>query len=303
MILTLALSIDLYMAGRAEESARRAEEAARLNTDPHRQFLGHRQAGASLGDLGRLDEAEAHKRRGVELAEHLGDPKQFADVLGDLAESSRKRGKLPEALAAVDRAAAAVRPTRHLELIRYEILRSWGRFDEALAASDRASRLDPLPTLRAEEFTQGIFAFSRASLLAFQGKPDEARAALAEALRRVAGEAKVTLWCDAARARLDAMQGRREVALRAIDDADARGWPRSPGTATPARACSATSAAPCSCWANSTAPSATGTNTSPPRPSRSTSRRRIITWPRPTAGSATTPRRGPNTAARSTRGS
>ena len=59
-------------------------------------------------------------------------------------------------------------------------------------------------------------------MLAFQGKPDEARAALAEARDRIAGDAKLTLWCDAAEARLDAMQGRRESALRAIDDADAR---------------------------------------------------------------------------------
>lgn len=220
MILTLAT--DLFQAGRLEDSALRAEEAATMTSDPHRLFLAHRQAGASFSDLGRLDEAEAHKRRVVELAEGLGDPKQLADVLGDLAESSRKRGRLAEALASVDRASKAVRPTRHLELIRFEILRSWGRFDEALAAVDRASRIDPFPAPRPEKFTQGIFCFARASVLAEQGKPDEARAALAEARKGIAGEAKVSLWCDAASARLDAMQGRRESALRAIDDVDAR---------------------------------------------------------------------------------
>jgi tetratricopeptide (TPR) repeat protein len=220
-MMTLDLAVKLFMAGRLEESAHRAEVAASLFTDPKRQLLAHRQAGSSLGDLGRLDEAEAHKRRVVELAERIGDSKQLADILGDLAELKRKRGDLAGAVAALDQAAAAVRPTRHLELIRYETLRSWGRFDEALAAVDRASRLDPFPNARAESFTQGIFAFARASVLAEQGKLDEARAALAQARKGVAGDAKVTLWCDASGARIDALQGRRDAALRAIDDADA----------------------------------------------------------------------------------
>ncbi len=220
-MMTLDLAIKLFFAGRLEESAHRAEVAASMLTDPKRQFLAHRQAGSSLGDLGRLDEAEAHKQRVVELAERIGDPKQLADVLGDLGELKRKRGDLPGAVAAIDQAAAAVRPTRHLELIRYEVLRSWGRFDEALAAVDRASRLDPFPNARAEKFTQGIFAFARASVFAEQGKLDEARTALAEARKGVAGDAKVSLWCDASAARIDALQGRRDAALRAVDDADA----------------------------------------------------------------------------------
>jgi tetratricopeptide (TPR) repeat protein len=220
-MMTLDLAIKLFFAGRLEESAHRAEVAASMFTDPKRQLLAHRQAGSAFGDLGRLDDAEAHKRRVAELAERIGDRKQLGDVLGDLAEVKRKRGDLPGALAEVDRAAAAVGSTRHLELIRFEILRSWGRFDEALVAVDRASKIDPFPNVRTETFTQGIFAFARASVLAEQGKPDEARLALALARKGVAGDAKVTLWCTAAGARIDALQGRREAALRAIDDADA----------------------------------------------------------------------------------
>ncbi len=221
-MMTLDLAIKLFMAGRLEESAHRAEVAASLFNDPKRQFLAHRQAGSSLGDLGRLDEAEAHKLRVVELAERIGDPKQLADVLGDLAELKRKRGDLAGAIAALDQAAASFRPTRHLELVRYETLRCWGRFDEGLAAVGRASRLDPFPNTRAENFSQGIFNFARATLLAEKGSLDEARAALAEARRRVAGDAKVTLWCDASLARVDALQGRRDAALPAIDDIDVR---------------------------------------------------------------------------------
>ncbi|HEY2159016.1 MAG TPA: hypothetical protein VGH33_25530, partial [Isosphaeraceae bacterium] len=220
-MMTLSLALNLFMAGRLEESAHRAEVAASLFPDPKRQLLAHRQAGSAFGDLGRLDEAEAHKRRVAELAERIGDAKQLSNVVGDLAEVKRKRGHLAGALAEVDRAAAAVGTTRHLELIRFEILRSWGRFYEAMVAVDRASKIDPFPNSRAETFAQGIFAYARASVFAEQGEPDEARSALALARKGVAGDAKFTLWCTAAGARVDALQGRREAALRAIDEADA----------------------------------------------------------------------------------
>jgi tetratricopeptide (TPR) repeat protein len=221
-LLTLHLANTLFMAGRLEESAERAEEAAGLVADPERRLSAHRQAGAAYSDLGRLGEAEAHKRRAVAAAKELGDPERLANCMADFGEIRRKRGQLAEALTACDHAAAAWRPTRHIELIRYEILRSLGRFDEAMAAIGRAGQLDPYTTVRTEQMTQGIFAFARATILMEQGRLDDAATWLDGARAGVRGDAKLTLWCDAASTRLAALQGRRDEALRALDDVEPR---------------------------------------------------------------------------------
>jgi len=221
-LLTLHLASALYLAGRVEESARRAEEAAALVRNPKHQYLAHRQASSSYASLGRLDEAESHSQRVLALAETLGDPVQVSDSLGDLANIRRKRGHLVEALAACDQAVAMSRPTRHLEMIRYELLRSWGHFDEAIAALGRASRVDPNPIHRAERMVQGIFAYCRATVLMEQGRLDEVAALLDAALAGVRGDPKLTLWCDAAAVRLAALQGRRDEALGALDPTESR---------------------------------------------------------------------------------
>jgi tetratricopeptide (TPR) repeat protein len=221
-LLTMHLANALFMAGRLEDSARRAEEAVDLSEDAEHRLRAHRQAGASFADLGRLDEAEYHKRRAAELAATLGDPRRLADCLGDLAGVLRKRGRLAEALAACERAAAAARNTRHLETVRYEVLLSWGCFDEALAAINRAAGLDPLPTPRRESMIQGLFAFARAWILMEQRRLDEVGAHLDSAAAALRGDAKTTLWCDAAAVNLAALQGSRDEALAALDRVHAR---------------------------------------------------------------------------------
>jgi tetratricopeptide (TPR) repeat protein len=220
-LLTLSLANALYMAGRVEESARRAEEATGMVRDFERLYAAHRQAGASYGTLGRLEEAEFHRRRAVELAEGAGQTDKLADALADLAELQRKRGHLADALAACDRA-AAVKATRHVEGVRYEIFRSWGRFDEAFAANLRASQVDPNPTPRAEQMMQGVYAYGRAGLRMEQKRLEEVPALLEAAAAGVRGDAKLTVWCDTAQTRLAALEGRREDALRGLDRGERR---------------------------------------------------------------------------------
>jgi tetratricopeptide (TPR) repeat protein len=220
VLLTLHLSNALFMAGRLEDSARRAEEAAGMVHDTERLLSAHRQAGAAYSDLGRLDLAEAHKQRVVEITEPLGDAKRSADSLAELAEVKRKRGRLAEALAACDRAAAASRPTRQLEMVRYQTLRSWGRFDEALAALKSASQLDPNVTPRAEATMQGVITFARASTLLEQARIEGVASLLDTARGKVRGDAKLTLWCDAAALRLAALEGDR--ALDSFEDIEQR---------------------------------------------------------------------------------
>jgi tetratricopeptide (TPR) repeat protein len=215
-LLTLSLSNALFMAGRIEESAQRAEEAIGLVDDKERLLLAHRQAGNSYGTMGKLEESQAHRQRSVELAEALGDPTKLADALGDLAEHERKRGRLTEAYAACDRA-AKIKQTRHLETVRYEILRSWGRFDEAYAANLRASQMEPNPTPRAEEMLQAIFAYGRAWLRMEQGLLSEVPGLLERARAGVRGDAKITSWCDAADVRFAALRGDRERARQGLD--------------------------------------------------------------------------------------
>lgn len=220
-LLLAQLSNALFMAGRVEESAQRAEEAIPMIKGKELLYSAHRQAAASYATLGRLDESEPHRYRAVALAEELGDPARLADSLGDLAAALHKRGQLREAIAACDRA-AAVRNTRHVEVIRYEIFRAWGNFDEAFAANLRASQSDPNPTLRAEQMMQGIFAYGRAILRMEQGNLDEVSALLQAARAGVKGDPKLTAWCDSADVRFDALSGRSERALQGCERVEPR---------------------------------------------------------------------------------
>ncbi len=221
-MLTIGLAVQLFMAGRTEDSALRAEEALGLVRDPERLTLLHRQAAASYSSLGRLEEAAGHTRKLIEMAERTGDTKTLSDALGNLAGEQRKRGRLVEALASCDEAVARTRPTRHLALIRFEILRSWGRFEEALADSRRAGELDRLAVPHAERQSQGILAYGRVLPLTELGRLDEAEACLEAARSNLRGSAKLTLWCDASAVRLAALRGRRDEAIRELDRVDTR---------------------------------------------------------------------------------
>ncbi len=220
-LLTAQLATALYMAGRVEESAQRAEEALGVLKGTDLLYLMHRQAAASYATLHRLEESEVHRHHAVALAEKSGDNAKIADSLADLAELQRKRGQLREALAACDRA-SAIQNTRHIETIRYEIFRSWGNFDEAFAANMRATRTDPNPTLRAEQMMQGIYAYGRAWLRMDQGQLDEVPALLEAARAGVRGDAKLTLWCDTANVRFEALRGHRDEALQGLDQFEPR---------------------------------------------------------------------------------
>ena len=73
-----------------------------------------------------------------EMAVSLGNPADIAGASADLAELLRHIGRLAEALRACDEGLAAYPASpRHLQTVRYEILRTWGRFDEAMDALDR----------------------------------------------------------------------------------------------------------------------------------------------------------------------
>ena len=221
-LLARALANDLFMAGRMEESARRAEEAVDLAGSPEEALPAHRQAAASFSSLGRLDEGEEQARWAVELAEDWADPKTFTNCLGFLAEFRRKRGRLAEALDAIDRAEATSRPTRQTEVMRSEVLRSLGRFDESLAALDRVCGLDPMRMPRHERFARGVHCLGRANLLLFLGRLDEAEAQLEAARVGLGDDARVGAWCDASGVHLAALRGLRDEAIRGLDRVEAR---------------------------------------------------------------------------------
>lgn len=222
LLLTRCLATDLFMAGRMEESARRAEEMLDLAREPEEWISAHRQAAASYSSLGRLDEAEAHAQAVLELTEEWGEPREIAGRTGFLAGFRRKRGQLAGALDLLERAEAPCGPTRETEVVRAEVLRSMGRFDEALAAFDRADGLDPLAIPRFEWFQRGVHAFGRAHLLLLLGRLDEAEVELGAVRVGIGGDARIGLWCDAADVLVAALRGRREEAARGLDAAERR---------------------------------------------------------------------------------
>ena len=116
--------------------------------------------GATLQDLGRLDEALASYDKALAL-----DP-DFAVAHLNRATILNELGRWPDALAGYDRAIALAAQVAEAHSGRALALKGLGRLDEALAAADRAIELKPdLPVAHK----------TRASILQAMGRGEEAR--------------------------------------------------------------------------------------------------------------------------------
>jgi tetratricopeptide (TPR) repeat protein len=215
------LSVSGYQAGRLDDAIYWAELGLSEGATGTIRKLLHRMAGACCNDQGRLDQAEAHKRAALELAEAEGEPKAISDGLSDVADMLRKRGKLAEALPAAERAAnAAPGDCRHAKMVQYEILKALGRFDEARATLEEAARAKGLQIPAMERRSQAVFDLSRAWLLVEMNQPEPARQHLRLAQHELHDDARLSLWCTSAEAWIAAVEGHEDEFVRLAQETE-----------------------------------------------------------------------------------
>jgi tetratricopeptide (TPR) repeat protein len=205
------LALAEFHEGRIEDSAKHAEASAKLATDPKIRHNALRQASAAYATMGQIEKSEQFDRQVCELARQQGDRKAEADSLAHLAENLRKRGRLKEALAAIEEA-RQIEDVRSIHSVRYEILRSSGRYEEALGALDASSQTGQFGLGRHETKLQAVLDFGASRMLLELGRMDEAEARLNRATKALTNDPKLHLWCVAAQARLEATRGARDEA-------------------------------------------------------------------------------------------
>src|SRR5579883_748407 len=131
----LQLMLSAFDAGRPADCARWAEQVIANHPKKGSLLSAHRMAGVAYGNIGKLEDAERHKRRAYELATETGEPHQVARCLAQLADVQRMRGNLAEAKrGCLDAASMSPAETRQANAVLSSVLRLEGRFEESLEA-------------------------------------------------------------------------------------------------------------------------------------------------------------------------
>jgi tetratricopeptide (TPR) repeat protein len=206
---------------RPAECLARAEEAITLGAEGKYLRIAHQMAGIACGNLGRLADAEDHKRRAYAVAEAQGDTGEMAQILGSLASIQLKQGRLAEANETCIQAAALdSKGVRMALAVQSQVLRQWGRHDDALALLNRRDQGPGLGIPFFERRTRAVFALDQARIEAERGRADDAWAHIQEAQAVLRDDAKLGLLCEGALAWVQAVRGRADESRQAADRAE-----------------------------------------------------------------------------------
>lgn len=217
------LSLSSFNAGRPDQAVRWAEETIAQKPGIEIRILAHGFAGLGYGNLGRLEEAEEHKKIAMELAMLAGNQDRAAECMVSLADIMRKRGKIVEAMEACDHAAGmSLKARRIARTTQAECLRAWGRFDEAKEVLAQAQCAPTLFIPSMERRSQAVLSLGKAWLEAENDDPEKALEHLEEASIELANDSKLSLWCDATTAWVYASMGRHEEAVETMEHVEAR---------------------------------------------------------------------------------
>ncbi len=213
-----------FNAGRPAECLRWAEEAIAQGAKGQILRAAHRMAGIASGNLGRLDEAEAHTRTAYDVSVALKDKGETAEILGSLADIQRRLGQL-EAAHEAARQAAALHPKalRMSQAVQAHVLNTWGQYDEALAMlrryDDAATKVN-IPAL--ERRVQAVCALDMSKIEAECGRVEDAWMHIQQATAELGNDAKLGLKCDSAAAWVCAVRGMVEDSRRVGEQAKAQ---------------------------------------------------------------------------------
>lgn len=207
----LRLACAEFHAGRVDDSARHATELAELAANPRVRLGALLQASLSYSNQGDLERSEHYDRIASELARELGSQKELALALAHMGENLRKRGRLADALEAVEKA-RQIEDVRACHTLLSSIHLSAGRFDKALEEFEVAGRTGVEGLGRLENKMQAIFDLTAFRLLVEFDRIDEAAERLDRSAHALASDPKQTLLWKAASARIAALRGERERA-------------------------------------------------------------------------------------------
>lgn len=216
--LMMRLVLASFNAGRSEDAARWAEQLLAQDVSEALRLSAHRMAGVAYSNLGRLDEAQRHRQRAVELAVETGEAKQVADCFASLADLQGMRGDLGRAEAiCLEAMSHCPESAREALTVLAAVLRARGRLDEALARLEQAGRTGVMASAFFERRMQAVLKTWKAVYKAELGRLEEARDDLREAVSELHRDPKLGLVCEAAWVRLLALGGEREESVRRAD--------------------------------------------------------------------------------------
>jgi len=212
-----------FEAGHPDQTVAWAEQLLASHPSRAGRCTAHRMAGVACASLQRLDEAERHRGRAVELARKEDDLRQLADCLAAVAGLQRLRGDLVTAEATARKAESiAPHASRDSLVVQAITLAAQGRIADALERIQQARYVGILPSAsverRVQARIQGWTALAKAEL----GRLDEARADLQAAETELRRDPKLGLLVDAVWVRLLALRDDRDAAVRCADDVLAR---------------------------------------------------------------------------------
>jgi tetratricopeptide (TPR) repeat protein len=211
----LQIALASFNAGRPELTVQSAREAILAGVDGPLLLSAHRVAGMALGNLGRLDESEIHRRATLELVERSGKPAELAAALSQLAGLQRMRGQLAEAEELIARAEAIDAGTQ-IQTNWAELLRLQGRYEEALERLKKCAPDKPMIIPSSERRLRAVIQMEMSTSEAELGRWDEAEAHLLEAQPVLEPDPKHGLGWLASVARILAGKGERDDAFDAI---------------------------------------------------------------------------------------
>ncbi len=211
------LVLSSFNAGRSPDTVHWAETVLTMNPGPVFADACRRMAAVSLGNLGRLDEAERYAR---EAAEHARDDKSRASALALVASYACRRGQLDE----------AERGARHAEslspgagntpwAVLSEVARLRGNFTESIDYLHRTKAQSTLFIPASQRRMDAAISHTEARILAELGRVDEALALLRSADAEVGNDPKLGPSIDATTAHVLALRGEDAAARDRIASA------------------------------------------------------------------------------------
>jgi tetratricopeptide (TPR) repeat protein len=231
--LHVRLALASFEAGRAEQAARWGESALGLPLSADMAITAHSMAAIGYSNRGLLEEAEAHLRKGFELAKEAGNRDRAAKCLVQLAGIQARRGELVLSIQACTEALQlSLHPRHSARLMEGEALRRLGRFDEARSTFEQGRQAVPQNRPASVRRQHSLFDLAQIEVEVETGRWQAAAQRLEAVRPELEGEPKLRVWLLGYEAWVLAHRGDHDAARERLVSAEAASaaLPDDPGT-------------------------------------------------------------------------